>query len=78
VCTTSPHPLMTAWPVNFNMELSAFEPTVAGVENIVLLSLASKLAQLPRIVFLSTFSAILSESEVKILLDVVIDCCSRL
>lgn len=46
-----------AWPVNFNMTLSAFRPQLAGLVNLLSLS-ASTTAASPRFVFISSVAAV--------------------
>ncbi|KAJ3532134.1 hypothetical protein NM688_g7468 [Phlebia brevispora] len=43
-----------AWPVNFNMSLSSFEPSVKSVRALIDLALASPLPTPPRILFVSS------------------------
>ena len=45
---------IAAWPVNFNMSLRSFEPSVRGVRNLIDLALASPFPAPPHIVFISS------------------------
>ncbi|THH13951.1 hypothetical protein EW146_g6322 [Bondarzewia mesenterica] len=47
-----------AWMVNFNHTLSSYRPFMEGVRNIVDLALASPLPRPPRVVFISSVSAV--------------------
>ncbi|ETW81166.1 tridomain enzyme adenylation-thiolation-dehydrogenase [Heterobasidion irregulare TC 32-1] len=47
-----------AWMVNFNMPFAAYLPLIEGVREVVELALASPLAEPPRIVFVSSVSAV--------------------
>lgn len=49
-----------AWPVNFNIPLSSFEPHIAGVANLV--SLVSAAAKSAHIVFISSISEVSASS----------------
>jgi len=46
--------LHVGWRVDFNLELSSFEPNILGVRNLIDFSLKSKLPAPPRFVFVST------------------------
>lgn len=45
---------MIAWPVNFNLSLRSFEPSVRGVRHLVDLALASPYPSPAQIVFVSS------------------------
>lgn len=47
-----------AWTVNFNLGLTAFEPQLAGLVNLVRLATESSLSRAPRIVFISSIAAV--------------------
>lgn len=47
-----------AWPVNFNLELAAFEPQLAGLVNLFRLAADSTQGHAVRLVFISSVSAI--------------------
>ncbi|KAJ7127122.1 acetyl-CoA synthetase-like protein [Mycena epipterygia] len=51
-----------AWHVNFKMSLASFEPLIAGVRNLVNLSLASPQSTPPSILFTSSISVLLNQS----------------
>ncbi|EJD43640.1 ketoacyl-synt-domain-containing protein [Auricularia subglabra TFB-10046 SS5] len=50
-----------AWPVNFNVPLAAFDDSLAATRNLVNLALQSKRRCPPRLIFISTFSTLLSD-----------------
>ena len=52
---------LSAWRLDFNVILSTFEPQVAGVRNLIDLSLASSRPVPPRILFTSSISVALSK-----------------
>jgi len=43
-----------AWPVDFNLSLASFEPSIKSVRNLIELSLTSSQAYPPSLVFAST------------------------
>lgn len=47
-----------AWPVNFNLGLAAFQPQFAGLVNLFCLAAESTLDHTPRVVFISSVSAV--------------------
>ncbi|KAL2282818.1 hypothetical protein FJTKL_10424 [Diaporthe vaccinii] len=47
-----------AWPVNFNLGLTAFQPQFAGLVNLFRLAADSTLDHTPRVVFVSSVSAV--------------------
>lgn len=47
-----------AWPVNFNLGLAAFQPQFAGLVNLFSLAAESTLDHTPRVVFISSVSAV--------------------
>lgn len=60
VCSAYPKPLgvliclsRTAWPVNFNMSLQSFEPSIKSVRSLVDIALSSRLASPPSVLFSS-------------------------
>jgi len=48
-----------AWRVDFNLSLSSFEPLIAGVRNLIDLSLGSPKSRRPHITFVSSISSLL-------------------
>ncbi|KAI0691830.1 hypothetical protein BC835DRAFT_1278821 [Cytidiella melzeri] len=48
------HIIHNAWPVNFNVNLSFFEPSIQGLRNLVDLALSSPHGTPPRIIFISS------------------------
>ncbi|KAL9607296.1 MAG: hypothetical protein Q9167_007777 [Letrouitia subvulpina] len=53
------HIIHCAWPVNFQLPLSAFDPSLQGLQNLLLLSLDVKRSRPARFVFCSSISAAL-------------------
>ncbi|KAL8989013.1 MAG: hypothetical protein Q9177_002006 [Variospora cf. flavescens] len=51
------HIIHCAWPVNFQIHLQSFEPHIAGVRNLLQLSLASQKSQPARFMFCSSITA---------------------
>ncbi len=49
-----------AWRVDFNVSLPSFEPLIAGARKLLDLALESSVAGGPRVLFVSSISAILS------------------
>jgi thioester reductase-like protein len=49
---------LLAYPMNYNMDLAAFESTCAGVENLAMLAIESELSRPARFVFASSVSAV--------------------
>ena len=49
------HIIHNAWPVDFNLSLDSFEPSLAGLNNLV--KLAATCSRRPRLLFLSSISA---------------------
>ena len=49
---------MTAYPVNFNLSLTSFEPAIKDLRKIIDLALASPLAEPPSILFTSSISVV--------------------
>lgn len=47
-----------AWPVNFNLGLAAFQPQFAGLVNLFRLAAETTLEHTPRVVFISSVSAV--------------------
>lgn len=47
-----------AWPVNFNLGLSAFRPQLAGLVNLFSLASAAASTQIPHLLFISSVSAV--------------------
>lgn len=43
-----------AWPVNFNLGLTSFEPSIKGLRGLVDLALASPRATPPRVIYISS------------------------
>ena len=56
-----PKPILNSslgWRVNFNLDLSSFEPNVAGVRNLINFALGSKFSIPPRFIFTSTAAVV--------------------
>ena len=51
-------PAILGWRVDFNVSLPSFEPLIAGARNIVDFALASAVAGGPRLLFISSISAL--------------------
>ena len=51
----------SAWPVNFNMPLDSFEPSIRQLRELINLALSSVLPSPPRLIFVSSVGVIRSE-----------------
>ena len=49
--------------MDFNLGLSSFEPSVAGVRNLINFALESELPTTPRFIFVSTVAVVARESD---------------
>ncbi|KAF7795914.1 hypothetical protein EIP86_007081 [Pleurotus ostreatoroseus] len=58
ICDTISLIIHNAWPVNFNMSLSSFEPSVQGVRSLIDLALSSPHASPPKLLFISSIGVL--------------------
>ncbi|KAI4222337.1 MAG: hypothetical protein L6R36_006221 [Xanthoria steineri] len=56
------HVIHCAWPVNFQLALTAFEPSIQGLQNLLQLSLDVGFAKPARFLFCSSIAAVLGSS----------------
>ncbi|KAH8116797.1 hypothetical protein DFH11DRAFT_1687657 [Phellopilus nigrolimitatus] len=59
VRTSVTHIIHNAYPVNFNMSLTSFEPSIAGLRRLIDLALSSPLQSPPRILFTSSIGVLM-------------------
>ncbi|KAF9556700.1 acetyl-CoA synthetase-like protein [Agrocybe pediades] len=50
------HIIHNAWPVNFNLSLSSFEPSIHGLRNLIELALSSSQLRPPTLIFVSSIA----------------------
>ncbi|KAG8908187.1 hypothetical protein FRB99_008730 [Tulasnella sp. 403] len=55
---TTTHYILNAWPVNFNVALSSFEPSIKSVRNVIDMALASPQPSTPRVIFTSSVATL--------------------
>ncbi|KAF8968163.1 hypothetical protein BDZ97DRAFT_1655638 [Flammula alnicola] len=69
------HIIHNAWPVDFNLSLTSFEPNIKGLRHLIDFSLSSPLSQPPSLIFTSTIGVFqnLAHSEHNQLLELPID-----
>ena len=59
IASTATHIIHCAWPVNFQLGLSSFVPSLQGLQNLIQLSLSGPLRTYPEFLFCSSISAAL-------------------
>ncbi|KAI5119730.1 hypothetical protein M0805_008660 [Coniferiporia weirii] len=58
ILTTVTHVIHNAYPVNFNVSLTSFEPSVAGLRRLIDMALSSPLCSPPRFLFTSSIGVL--------------------